>query len=238
MKIAVLDSDSLWRGRVKKDIKECLESMKQDVEIFDYSTGKELLAQGREFDMLFTDIEMEGINGFDTIYSYKQNFPNCLAVIVTMHNQFSCAGYKVGAFRYLSKIKMREEIEEALASGMKMLKKNKKMAFHIISVGKISLAIKDIYYIETEKRNIQIHTRDRQYLSNHTISELELQLKDYGFCLVHKSTLVNLDAIEKIDGTNRKIQLYNGSCITVARQRIPELKKKFIQYTFDHSNLI
>lgn len=237
MKIAVIDDEKCWRQRAKREIAVCLENMKENMEILSYSSGEEFLEKNEAFDMVFMDVEMEGMNGFDVTYVYKQSFPTSLVAILTMHSKFASMGYKVNAFRYIDKARMESEIGEALSAGIKVLGRNKKISFHIVSMGDIQLIIRDIIFIETVKRNVQIHTRTGQYLSNQTISELEFQLKEYGFYLVHRSILVNMDMILKIDSRRRRVYLDDGSVVTVARERISELKKVFLKYTFEYNNM-
>ena len=117
-----------------------------------------------------------------------------------------------------------------------MLEKDRTISFHIVNIGEIELTINEILFIETAKRNVRIHTREEKYLSNRTLSEIEQELGKYGFYFVHKSTLVNLDAIAYMDAKNRKIHLCNGSCVTIAGQRLPELKKKYLEHKFAYGN--
>ena len=131
---------------------------------------------------------------------------------------------------------MAKEIKEALSSGIKLLEKDRKISFHIVNIGEIELAINEILFIETAKRNVRIHTREQQYLSNRTISEIGQELDKYGFYFVHKSTLVNLEAITEIDTKNRKVCLCNGNYVTVAGQKIPELKKRYLEHKFTYGN--
>ena len=132
--------------------------------------------------------------------------------------------------------KMAEEVKEALSSGITVLEKDRTISFHIVNIGEIELTINEILFIETAKRNVRIHTREQQYLSNRTLSEIGQELSKYGFFFVHKSTLVNLDAITEIDAQKRKVSLCNGSWVTVAGQKIPELKKRYIEHKFEYGN--
>lgn len=62
--------------------------------------------------------------------------------------------------------------------------------------GEINIKIRDILYIETEWRNIVVHTSDNRIKCSGTLSEYEKQLKSVGFCRCHNSYLVNLDKIK------------------------------------------
>lgn len=236
MKIAIIDDEKVWRRKAKQEIDKYLKIIEEPSQIFMYTSGEQFLERAEAFDMVFMDIEMDGIDGFKTTNAYKQMFPKCLVAILTTHSEFSRIGYKVNAFRYIEKEKMAEEIKEALSSGIMVLEKDKKISFHIVNIGEMQLAINDILFIETAKRNVRIHTREQQYLSNRTLSDLERELNKYGFYFVHKSILVNLDAITDINTKTRKVHLCNGSCVTVAGQKIPELKKKYLEHKLAYGN--
>lgn len=236
MKIAIIDDEKAWRLKANQEIDNYLKSIGTPCQISIYTSGERFLEHPEVFDMVFMDVEMDGIDGFQTTNAYKQMFPKCLVCILTTHSEFYSTGYKVNAFRYIEKEKMAEEIREALSSGITVLEKDRTISFHIVNIGEIELAINEILFIETAKRNVKIHTREEQYLSNRTLSELEQELGKYGFYCVHKSTLVNLDAITYMDAKTRKVYLCDGSCITVAGQKLPELKKKYLEHKFAYGN--
>ena len=73
----------------------------------------------------------------------------------------------------------------------------------------------DIIYIEAYQHHVMIHQNDmtkRNYLS---LKEIALQLDD-SFCRCHRSYIVNLKYVERIEGMN---------CITKNKQVIPISKK-------------
>lgn len=236
MKIAIIDDEKAWRLKANQEIDNYLKSIGTPCQISIYTSGERFLEHPEVFDMVFMDVEMDGIDGFQTTNTYKQMFPKCLVCILTTHSEFYSTGYKVNAFRYIEKEKMAEEVKEALSSGITVLEKDRTISFHIVNIGEIELTINEILFIETAKRNVRIHTREQQYLSNRTLSEIGQELSKYGFFFVHKSTLVNLDAITEIDAQKRKVSLCNGSWVTVAGQKIPELKKRYIEHKFEYGN--
>lgn len=237
MKIAIIDDEEKWRLQAKHVICDSLHLLGEPCHTFLYTSGEQFLEDPVAFDMIFMDVEMEGgMDGFEATNAYKKRFPKCLVVILTTHSECYRFGFRVNAYRYIEKENLHEEITEALTSGMKVLEKDKKISFHIVNMGEIQLSINEIIFIETVKRNVQIHTREQEYISNRKLSELEQELKKYGFYLVHKSILVNLDAITDIDTKKRKVYLCNGDSVTVAGQKIPELKEEYLEYKFAYGN--
>lgn len=232
MKIAIVDDEKVWRLKAKQEIHNYLISTGEPSQLFTYPSGESFLEQPEAFDLVFMDVEMDGIDGFQTTTAYKKMFPKGLVAMLTTHSECYSTGYKVNAFRYIEKEKMAEEIEEALSSAITVLEKDQTISFHIVNVGEVELPINEILFIETEKRNVRIHTREQQYVSNRNLTEIGQELDKYGFYFVHKSTLVNLDAIIDIDAKNRKVFLCNGNWVTVARQKITELKKKYLEHNF------
>ena len=237
MKIAIIDDEKVWIKKTYQEINQYLNLQQKSAHIISiFTSGEAFLEQSEAFDMVFMDIEMEGMDGFKTTIAYKHLFPKSLVCILTTHDEFSCIGYKVNAFRYIKKEQMKEEIPEALCSGIKVLEKDQKISFHIVNIGEIKLELNEIVFMETFKRNMLIHTRTKQYISNCTLAHIEQEYGKYGFFSIHKSILVNLDAITYIDNKNRKIHLYNGSIVTASRQKIPELKKRYLEHKSEYGN--
>lgn len=62
IRIAIVDDEKVIREQIKK----LIEKKQTDCNVNAYETGEELLAEGKKFDVVFLDIQMEGMNGIDT----------------------------------------------------------------------------------------------------------------------------------------------------------------------------
>lgn len=225
MRIAIVDDQEVWRVSVEELIKKHYgENVPQ---IDQYDCGEKFYDQ-EEYDVVFMDIEMKQMDGFEAAKLYKRNNSDALILFLTTHVELSRRGYMVNAFRYIDKACIVEELEEALTAIDELPKKDRVIAFHVVNMAEMHIRIRDILFIETDKRNIIVHTLERDYLSNRGIEEVEEELKDCGFFRCHKSYLVNLERVRKIDRLYAHFS--NGTKAMISTRKYTAMKEQFFAY--------
>ena len=225
MRIAIVDDQENWRVCVEELIKKHYGPKAPLIDQFD--CGESFYNQGK-YDVVFMDIEMGEMDGFETVKRYKQNNSDALIVFLTTHVELSRRGYMVNAFRYIDKKFIVDELEEALSAIDELPKKDHVVVFHVVNMAEMHIRAKDILFIETDKRNIIVHTMERDYISNRSLEEVEEELKDCGFFRCHKSYLVNLERVRKID----RLYAYfaNGTKAMISTRKYTEMKEKYFEY--------
>ncbi len=232
MKIAIVDDEKIWRQNAVKVVRQYFDKEEASITLF-YS-GDLFLEHDTEYEIVVLDIEMSGKDGFETALEYKVSYPDAVIIMLTTHLELSRRGYMVDAFRYVDKTKMQDELQEAFESAKKLLGRNKIVSINVVNVGKIPVALKDIVYIETDRRKVLVYTYDNQYECSDSIGSLEKMLSEEGFFRCHKSYLVNLDAIKKFDHTF--VYMANGRKAMVGIKKYPTLKKLYIQRKYEYAN--
>lgn len=225
MNIAIIDDEKMWRDKARKLIERHYKKI--EMQIDEFESGEHFLIEKKKYDLIFMDIEMPGLDGLDTLQEYRLFTAEGIAVILTTHMEIVQKGYFVDAFRYVNKGKMEEELEEALTSADIRMKTNEILTFHQVGFGEVSLRIRDILYIETEKRNIIVHTDNEDYICSGTIAEYEKILEPISFFRSHKSYIVNLDKIKRMDGTS--VYFANGKSAYVSERKYVETKRQYMK---------
>ena len=225
MKISILDDQKNWRTCVEELIKKHYGDNVPQIDQFD--CGESFYDQD-EYDVVFMDIEMKQMDGFETVTRYKQTNNEAIIIFLTTHVELSRRGYRVNAFRYIDKACIVEEVEEALSAIDELPKKDHVVVFHVVNMAEMHIRAKDILFIETDKRNIVVHTIDKDYISNRGMDEVERELEAYGFFRCHKSYLVNLGRVRKID--REYAYFTNGAKAMISVRKYPEMKEKFFAY--------
>ena len=225
MKIAIVDDQKDWRTRLEELVREHYGNNLPQIDQFD--CGESFYDQ-EEYDVVFMDIEMKEMDGFETVMRYKQKNTDAIIIFLTTHVELSRRGYKVNAFRYIDKEFIVEEVEEALSAIDELPKKDHVIIFHVVNMAEMRIRAKDILFIETDKRNIIVHTIERDYISNRGMDEVERELEDCGFFRCHKSYLVNLERIRKID--KEYAYFPNGTKAMISVRKYPEMKEQFFAY--------
>lgn len=223
MKIAIIDDENDWRIVAYKTVQKYTKVTDQ-IEVF--SSGNAFLHKNMAFDVVLMDIDMPGMDGFDTIIQYKKKYFSSIVLILTTHLDYARKGYLVDAFRYIDKAKMEEELEEAFDKIGEINKRN-----HFSLIGKNgqtlkSVLIKDIFFIETVGRCCSITTKDAKYDCYESITNLEEQLEEYGFFRCHKSYLVNLNAVKYLDNSFAYFPGDKKAYISV--RKYAETKRRYI----------
>ncbi len=231
MKISIVDDEPKWIERIRNEIIRYDED--DDMEIDVFSSGEEYLKSEEKYDISFIDIEMPGLDGFETISKARKCHPEGIYVILTTHAEMSRKGYVVSAFRFLDKTELGE-LEETIKAAKVVLERERKIEINVVGSGVRNLTLKNIIYIETEKHNVLIHTKKDTFRCSNKMQELEAVLPDNWFNRCYHSYIVNLDEIVRID--NKIIYLSNGKDIDVSDRKMTQFKKAYLNRKFECAN--
>lgn len=154
---------------------------------------------GNEIDLLFLDIQMPELSGLDLLKSFQKP---PLIIFTTAHSEYAVASYEVEAVDYLLKpfdfsrfflavTRAKERLEQAIPL---------QRSYFFISSGKtkVRLSYDDIYYLEGAGNYVTYFTKEGKQLVRTTIREALSQLPDNRFFQIHRSYVVALPLIEKV----------------------------------------
>ena len=203
-------------------------------------------------DVLFLDIQMPGMTGFEMLGMLD---PQPLTVFTTAYDQYALQAFEVNSIDYLLKPVEERHLERALdkierlrstpaeapewkgmlsqlAEAMRQAKPPEypeRIAsrlgdrIQILDLAKVThfFARDKLTYAAAEGKN---------YVVDHTISDLEQRLDPKQFCRIHRATLVNLAWVKELDAwfagrAILRLRDTKGTELQVARERVPELKK-------------
>lgn len=227
MKIAICDDSSIFREQLHKELREYFCSL--DVSIQPFSSGEALLqgAAKTGYDIIFLDIEMEGIDGLETARQIRTIHKDVPIILITSHTELAMEGYEVQAFRFLGKPLERNKLIQALADIEKQLHDENRISISVDGIQKFILC-KNIKYIKSENVYLNIVLENNSYLIRKKIKEMISELPGNLFISVHRSYVVNLMHIDCYDG--KTIIMNDGTAIPIARGNRDLFKQKMLQY--------
>ena len=186
------------------------------------------------FDLVFLDVEMEGVNGIETGKELKKKSPRTIILVITSYNGYLDDAFKINAFRFLSKPLDVERLYKALDDANDLLK-NDIIVFNDINTGEdFRIYTNDIIMLEINGRKTKITTVNGTYLSKDKITDWKSRLNGISFVSPHSSYIVNLD--HSIKHTRTALILarkdLNGSIVerysvAIAPKKQAEIKKAF-----------
>lgn len=230
MKIAVCEDERMLRESLAGMVRE----QRPDCAVDLYAAGGELLAAQSHYDMIFLDIQMEGINGIETARLLRERGEDGILIFVTALKEYVFEAFDVSAFHYLLKPVGREKFEEVFrkaAVEAEKRKHNRKDLLFVKTKGRrVKIEKECILYVESRARKAAIHT-DREVLEIYaTMNRLEEELGE-KFYRCHRGYLVNLAQIREY-GTD-SILLGNGEAVYLAKEKYHEFVKKYMRYLRD-----
>lgn len=260
----VVDDESLAR----KGLTMRLERYKQIEVLQSCKNGKEALAAIAEFepDLVFLDIQMPGMTGFEVIEQLQQdNMP--MVVFVTAYDAFAVDAFTTNAVDYLLKPIDDDRLETAVNKATEQIvrkqsamEKQRLLDIVIGLTGKSEMAInqllrsddgkssysdrlaikdgtsttfvpvKNIDWVDAAGDYMCVHVQGQTHIMRTTMKELEVQLDPNIFQRVHRSTIVNLQRVEKVSSHINgefHLTLSCGSSLKMSRSYKDKVKHFF-----------
>lgn len=193
-------------------------------------------------DLLFLDVQMPKLTGFDVLELIERD--NVGVIFVTAYDQYAMKAFEVHAVDYLLKPFSRERFEAALERAKHQKPKKEVDAAELAATArpageyaerivvkegsKVTLIpVAKLDYAEALDDYVSLVTEGKKHLKQQTISGLELALDPKLFVRIHRSYLVNLERVTRIEpyGKDSKIAiLSNGVRLPVSRAGYARLK--------------
>ena len=221
MDIAVVDDEKA----IREHICGLVEEQQPESRIEAYATGGELLASGKRFDIVFLDIQMDGMNGIEAARELRERQEDTVLIFITGVKEYVFDALDLYAFQYLLKPIDEGKFAEVLqrAAGEAKKKKEKKCLF--IRTRNLTLDQSEILYIESRAKKVEIHTVGQTIEIYATMDELEGQLGE-EFYRCHRAYIVNMDCITEYD--SESITLTNGDRAYLTKKKYGEFVKTYM----------
>jgi len=169
-------------------------------------------------DVLLLDVQMPKLDGFEVLELIERDVA---VVFVTAYDQYALKAFEVHAVDYLLKPFGPERLTEALERVRERLAKGKiapaaeplagrlqsgrtpitrvlirdGASVHIVPLAKID-------YAEAQDDYVAIHAERRTYLKEQTMAQMEAMLDPRQFVRIHRSYLLNIDRLAKVEATD------------------------------------
>lgn len=193
-------------------------------------------------DLMFLDIQMPKLSGFEVIELLEE--PPAV-VFVTAFDQYALKAFEVHAVDYLLKPVTRERFDEALARaaahiGAKRPSNAKQAAAAARPAGQplervlvkegsrvLVIPAEQIDYVEAQDDYASFRVGGRSHLKMQRLAELETALDPQRFVRIHRSYILNIDRLAKLElygKDSRMAVLKDGTQLPVSKTGYDKLK--------------
>lgn len=232
LEIAVCDDESFYREKIQRLLEEYLAGRSLEYRIQLFLSGEEFLkhCENRvKYDIVFMDINMEKVDGIQAAMQMRAFHSDTYLVLVTAFINYALEGYKVNAVRYI----MKDTLDTAMTECMDAVMEKMKIAQVSFSFmeGERKLYTDNILYVESRKHKSVFFYMEAEIVKYQIYEKLdwvEEKLSGFHFLRIHKSYLVNMKHIRKIN--NYTAFLDTGEELPVPRPRFRAAKETFVAY--------
>jgi two-component system LytT family response regulator len=181
-------------------------------------------------DLVFLDIQMPKLSGFEVV---ELAGSATSYVFVTAFDQFALKAFEVRAIDYLLKPFSQQRFDAALAHARKAATPAAKVAalareaaggagpltrLLIRDGARVQvIKVEDIDVIEAQDDYVEISAAGKRWLKHERLAELEAQLDGARFVRVHRSFIVNLEKMQRIETLSKD----SHACVMIDGRRVP-----------------
>jgi len=200
-------------------------------------------------DVVFLDIEMPNMNGFDMLEKFDELFFD--VVFITAYHQFAIKAFRYSALNYLLKpvdpddlletirrieknktFPLKEQLELMMQSVRSPGNKTSSRIALTTSYGLLFVETKDIIYCESDNNYTNVvMTGGRKLLVSKTLKEVDETLSGADFYRIHNSYLINLGHIQKfVRGDGGYVVMDDNTTVSISRTKKQEFLELFSKF--------
>jgi two-component system LytT family response regulator len=210
MKCILVDDDTVSRQLIKDFILD-----KKELELVgDFGTMEETLKflASAEVDLIFLDVELPGMNGIEFIEEFK---PKARIILISAEEKYAVNGFNLEVSDYLLKpvsfARFNRSVDKVI-SNQRIIPKYDFLFIKDKGVYQ-KILIPEIQYIQSSSEYVTIHTKQKRIMLYSSMEGILNKLPS-NFKRVHRSYIVNIDAIEKVNGNSLEV---NKQFISVSK---------------------
>ncbi|MBI1267171.1 MAG: response regulator [Cryomorphaceae bacterium] len=241
MKAIIIDDERHCAATLKYEIERHVPEV-EIIGVFDQPEEGLKAIESQKPDLVFLDIEMPRMNGFELLQSLpKIDFS---LIFTTAYDEFALKAFQFSAIDYLLKPVSGDDIQKAVLKVKSQHGVSKAQLDILFSrldgkgFSKIALPSSEglefvkadsILHCESESNYTRVYFADkRRMLVSRTLKDIEEMLEGQGFFRVHHSHVINLNNIAKyVKGSGGYVVMDDGTQIPVSRSRKDSLMQLF-----------
>jgi DNA-binding LytR/AlgR family response regulator len=156
--------------------------------------------QGQEFDLLFLDIEMPQLTGFDLLKSIPQR---PLVVITTAYRDYAVEGFEWEVLDYLVKPFSFQRFLQTMEKAMRTTQQpedsgDKTSLFLKADQQWVRIDMGDLLYIESLRDYVKVVTTKKTFIVHQPLADISARLPEDRFIRVHRSYTISIGKVDRI----------------------------------------
>lgn len=164
---------------IEKILPTVLNNTKWEIDIF--TSSQDMLNSSKIYNIIFLDVEMDGLNGIETAEALHKKSPSSLIFFVTHHEDYMDEALDNHAFRFWTKPISETRLVYSIQSAIKKLNTYRRNISVTVKKKLVKILLKDIIYIYHNNRMTYIVTTSGTTETHDTFQSVIEQLTDDCF---------------------------------------------------------
>lgn len=236
IRIAICDDNNNFVNYMTQAVEhEFRDHTSEEFQIVSYVSSTLLLDHHltEPFQLIFLDIDMPELDGFQLASKISAS-NECYIIFVTSHPELVYDSFYFRPLNFITKGNdsyFTNKLHSVINQFFNEIKQNTIVILENKDIGRVSLVIRSIYYIESNKHYVTYHSEGRESITvRGSINELENYFSAYDFVRIHKSYLVNLRHIFNLDKSTGEIIFKQGFRLSLSKNYKQAVDKSLTQY--------
>ncbi len=236
IKVAICDENKIDCLSISNSLKKVLEKEEFLCVIETYKYGEILCKEHKKkvFDLIFINVELEGISGIETGRVIRDELKDEMVQIayIAKNKTYAMELFEFHPINFLIKPFIEYQLERVIEKFLLVTKRKQSKFIYKKGYEWIEVNIPDILYFYSQGRKVYIMTNDGCDVFYGKLNHVYNEIHATCFLFIHKSFLINCKNVKKFD--NKTILMKNDEILPISQSKRKEVKEiietfKFLQ---------
>lgn len=200
------------------------------VELFRRATDLERQMRAQDFELLFLDIDMPGLDGITFAKRLRAGNSRTDIIFISSREDKVFDALRTNPSGFVRKSRFLEDVSAVIDQWMKNRPREERTKLLVQSREHTwNIPLDTVLYIEGSDKSQLLHTSNlpEPMPVRRSMQELEETLASSGFLRIHKGYLVNYKFIRRLENT--EAVLTNGERIPLSRRRVQDIRSQYLE---------
>ena len=235
VRVAICDDEKSMQIMLIRLLNEYKTSRDIDIFIDRFDNGYDLLRSAKEYELIFMDYQMEGIDGIETSRLIRGTNKDCCIIFVSAYPEAAVDTYEVGTFRFIVKPINKEKLFKAIDDYLKSIDYDNLLILRT-NDGTWKIKMSDIIYAEAKVKHTIIRTTKRTFEIHINLKKVQDRLPPEKFIRCHRAYVVGFAHIQS--HTNNEIVFDNNERAQIGKAYTARFKAAFQNYIMRYNERI
>lgn len=243
IRIAIVDDELAQIQLIQKIVEDFFEEKHKQISINTFTSGEALLSNSICYDLIFLDIQMNGINGIETAQRLRVKNKKAALLYITSYQDYIQKSMTIHPFAFILKPISKEEVRKNLddyliyTDSVNEKKSNELYHLHTTDNRHFTVSMDDILYFHyLDNRILEVILHNAKYKIKDSMTNIYSSLNHQYFIIPNQSFIVNIHHIVEIDGKNKKLVMKNRGLVLIPRRKYNEVIETLNRYIADEED--